>query len=205
METRQKKRLHHVWVEIRIIRVRYLFIAFVLMCAVTAFALRINNQGMLERRQAVYIADEQNGDVEGALRELRKYVYAHMNTSLNTGNASVYPPIQLEHTYNRLLAAQQESVKQANQQIYTDAQAHCERLHPESYSGGPRVPCIQEYVASKGVKTTPVPDSLYKFDFVAPTWSPDFAGWSLVVTALLLLLLLIRMITPFLLKRMRVL
>jgi hypothetical protein len=30
--------------------------------------------------------------------------------------------------------------------------------------------------------------SLYEFDFVSPTWSPDLAGWSLVASTMLLLL-----------------
>lgn len=205
METEQKKRLYHIWTKIRPIRVRYILVAFLCMLIVSAFALRQNNQNMIELRQAVYTADEQNGNVEGALRDLRQYVYAHMNTDLSTGKAAVYPPIQLEHTYARLVAAQQESIKQANQQIYTDAQAYCEKLHPESYSGGPRVPCIREYVAGKGVKVKPIPDSLYKFDFVSPKWTPDLAGWSVVATVVLFLGLLTRITFPFVLKRFRVL
>jgi len=174
------------------------------MLFVTVFALRHNNQQMLTLRQAVFTADEKNGDVEGALRQLRQYVYAHMNTDLQTGKTSVYPPIQLEHTYARLLAAQQESAKQANQQIYTEAQSYCEKLHPESFSGGPRVPCIRDYVASKGVQLPTIPDSLYKFDFVSPRWSPDLAGWSLFVTVLLGVLLLVRALIPLLLKMLRI-
>ena len=30
-------------------------------------------------------------------------------------------------------------------------------------------------------KLTVIPDSLYKFNFLSPTWSPDMAGWSMVV------------------------
>jgi len=204
MKTTEKKRLHHTWTKVRRIRLEYLMVAFVIMLFVSVFALRHNNQQMLSLRQAVFTADEKNGDVEGALRALRQYVYAHMNTDLNTGKTAVYPPIQLEHTYARLLAAQQESVKQANQQIYTEAQSYCEKLHPESFSGGPRVPCIRDYVASKGVHITPIPDSLYKFDFVSPRWSPDVAGWSLVATIIIGILLLIRAVVPLILKMLKV-
>jgi hypothetical protein len=204
METIQKKRLHHLWTKIRVIRIEYLMVAFVCMLFVTVLALRHNNQQMLELRQAVFAADEKNSDVEGALRELRQYIYAHMNTDLDTGKNSVYPPIQLQQTYTRLLAAQQESAKQANQQIYTEAQSYCEKLHPESFSGGPRVPCIRDYVASKGVQLPTIPDSLYKFDFVSPRWSSDFAGWSLLATVLLGALLLVRAVIPLILKILRV-
>ena len=36
-------------------------------------------------------------------------------------------------------------------------------------------------MASRGIEQKNIPDSLYKFDFVSPTWSPDLAGWSLLV------------------------
>ena len=32
--------------------------------------------------------------------------------------------------------------------------------------------------------SAPVPDSMYKFDFVSPSWSPDLAGFSLLGAAL---------------------
>lgn len=204
METTQKKQLHHFWTKIRAVRIEYLMVAFVCALFVSAFALRHNNQQMLSLREAVFTADEKGGDIEGALRTLREYVYSHMNTNLNTGKTAVYPPIQLEHTYARLLAAQQESVKQANQQIYTEAQSYCEKLHPESFSGGPRVPCIRDYVAGKGVHITPISDSLYKFDFVSPTWTPDLAGWSLFLTVILGILLVLRAVLPLVLKLLKV-
>jgi len=205
MDSYYKKRVHHFWRLIRPVKPSYLFLAVLIMLGVSVVALRQNNQGMVERRQAVYQADEKNGDVEGALRELREYVHAHMNTGLSSGQNSVYPPIQLKYTYERLLAKENEQARALNQRIYTDAQAHCERLYPESFSGGPRVPCIQEYVSERGVKVRAIPDGLYKFDFVSPRWSPDLAGWSLVLTAILALLFLVRLALQPLLKRLDVL
>lgn len=160
---------------------------------------------MVVLRDAVYQADEENGDVEGALRELRQYVYNHMNTNLNSGKTAVYPPIQLKYTYERLVNSQQDQLRQQNEQIYSAAQDHCERLHPESHSGGPRVPCIREYVAARGIEISQIPDSIYKFDFVSPRWSPDIAGWSLLATIVLALITIARMVIPYALKRLRVL
>jgi hypothetical protein len=126
-----------------------------------------------------------------------------MNTDLSAGS-SVYPPIQLKHTYDRLVAAEQDNARKANAAIYTEAQKYCERLHPQSFSGGPRVPCISEYVASHGVAIPTVPDSLYKFDFVSPSWSPDLAGWSLVLAAISFVLLSVRLAIPYVLKRLHI-
>jgi hypothetical protein len=48
------------------------------------------------------------------------------------------------------------------------------------------VPCIQQYVQShsKTAVTATIPDALYKFSFVSPSWSPDLAGWSLLIALL---------------------
>ncbi len=200
-----RRQAHHTWTKFREIKPLYLVIALLVTGSISALALRANNQEMASLRQAVYTADEQGGDVETALHELREFVYAHMNTSLSSGENAVYPPIQLKYTYERLQLAQQEQVKVANERIYTDAQAHCEALYPESYSGGPRVPCISEYVESHGVQLEEIPDSLYKFDFVSARFSWDLAGWSLFISALLLILLVARLLTPLALRIARVL
>ncbi|MDB5181326.1 MAG: hypothetical protein JWP13_89, partial [Candidatus Saccharibacteria bacterium] len=132
-------------------------------------------------RDAVYRADKDNGDVSKALTDLQRHVTSHMNTDLSTGNNAVYPPIQLRYTYERLREA---NVKATNGQVYTDAQAHCESLNSTDFSGRNRVPCIEAYVESHGVQQKAIPDSMYKFDFVAPVWSPDLAGFSLLAAGL---------------------
>lgn len=183
-------------------------IAIVVLLIMTVFSLRHNNQTMISLRQAVYTADEQGGDVEGALQDLRQYVYAHMNTNLASGDNPVYPPIQLKHTYDRLVVAQKQQGAQQSEAIYTEAQQYCEKLHPESFSGGPRVPCIQQYItehSDSAAETPTIPDSLYKFDFASPRWSPDLAGWSIVLTCVAIIALLLRIAIPFVLRQLRVL
>jgi len=193
MQTHTKKRLYRLWAHFRTVKPVYLLVAVLVCGSVSVMALRANNQKMLELREAVFVADERGGDVEAALRALRQHVYAHMNTDLTSGDNAVYPPIQLKHTYERLLAEAQAAEKRTSEQIYSEAQAECERRFPDSFSGGPRVPCIREYVEQHQVAKTEIPDSLYKFDFVSPRWSPDLAGWSVVLTTVLVLGLAIRL------------
>lgn len=200
MDTASKKQLHHAWRYIRPIKPWYILVVCIVLLGMTVLALRINYQTMVTLRQSVYTADEQNKDVELALHELRTYVHGHMNTDLTSGQSSVFPPIQLKYTYERLVAAEQERVKAVNATIYSEAQAYCEAKYPQSYSGGPRVPCIQEYVSSKGVQPQPIPDGLYKFDFVSPFWSPDAAGFLLLLTLVSFLLLMVRLVLPRWLK-----
>lgn len=167
-------------------------------------SLRSNNQNMIELRQAVYDADEQGGDVEAALRELREYVYSHMNTNLSAGNNTIYPPIQLKYTYERLLTEKQVAVG-GNGGLYTEAQDYCEEKHPGAFYGRDKLPCIREYLSSHGAdmdvdETPAIPSDQYKFDFVSPKWSPDLAGWSLVIAVVLGLALIFRLGSELLIK-----
>jgi hypothetical protein len=180
-----------MWAKIRPVSYWYFLAAFAVSGVVCVSALRHNNLTMVRLRDQVAQADKDDGDVETALRNLREYVYAHMNTNLATGN-QVKPPIQLKYRYERLLKAEQDKAAVSSSQIYTQAQATCERLYPQSFSGGSRVPCIQDYVTSHGVQAKTIPDALYKFDFVSPLWSPDLAGWSMVLSAVFLALFIIR-------------
>jgi len=181
-----KRQLYQVWKFWRPIKPIY-FLALALVCGVICiFALRANNLQMVELRQAVYQADKDDGDVEGALRNLREYVYGHMNTNLAAGT-NVRPPIQLKYTYERLLAARNAGATSNNSDIYNRAQEHCEKTIPDGFSGSFRLTCIQNYVKENGLATSePVPKSLYQFDFASPRWSADLAGWSLLATLVFL-------------------
>jgi preprotein translocase subunit SecF len=194
-----KRSLHHLWAIIRPVKIWYLSVLLLMFASVTVLALRDNNLTMIKLRQEVYAADEKNTNVEGALHELRKYVYGHMNTDLSTGN-EVYPPIQLKSTYQRLKQAEKDRVSRENARIYTDAQAYCEQQNPTGFSGRGRVSCIEQYVTAHGTLERSIPDAMYKFDFVSATWSPDLAGFSLLASILMLVLLVLRAVAGQILK-----
>lgn len=175
-----KRHLHHVWRFYRRIRPWYFVVAVVIFGAISLVSLRHNNEHMVKLRDAVYAADKNGGDVEAALKDLRQYIYAHMNTSLASGPNAVHPPIQLKYTYERLQQAQQAAIGQGSA-LYTQAQAYCEG---QTVIGSEVISCIQEYISTHGGQLGVVPDGLYKFDFTSAKWSPDLAGWSLVLAAL---------------------
>jgi len=188
-----KRRLHHAWTILRHVKPWYFLGLAVLSAVVCVAALRANNQHMIKLRDAVYTADKNDTDVQGSLKNLQAYVTAHMNTDLGTGT-SVYPPIQLKSTYDRLVQARSNQLTQTNTQLYTDAQTYCQQQDPTDFSGHNRVPCIEQYVSSRShdvVQLPPIPAALYEFSFVTPSWSPDLAGWSLVAAVLSGLLFLI--------------
>lgn len=197
-----KKYWHHLWIaRIRPIKLWYIAVLLAGSLLLFAFGLRSNYQQMDQLRTAVYQADEQNGDTEAALQALQRYVTSHMNTSL-TADSSIYPPIQLKYTYQRL---QEQAIAQANASqghIYSDAQSHCEAQNPADFSGRTRVPCIAEYVKNHGgVPPQTVPESMYKFNFASPSWSPDLAGWSLVLSILLAIAFIIRLFLGWILPK----
>ncbi len=182
-----KRQLHHFWTWFRRIQPRYFLALAIVSAVVCVFALRANNEHMIQLRNAVYTADQSNGNVAQALENLQKYIYGHMNTDLAAGPNAVHPPIQLKYTYDRLVVADNVRVQTANAHLYTDAQTYCQELIPTGFSGRYRESCINQYVTTHGAKPATIPKNVYEFDFVAPKWSPDLAGWSLVATILLLL------------------
>lgn len=171
------------------VKPQYFLVIFVVSSAVCVGALRSNNQQMIKLRDAVYVADKNNTDIQQPLRELQGYVTTHMNTNLSSGPNAPYPPIQLKYTYERLVKSNGQAVADANNKIYSEAQKYCEQQNSTDFSGRNRVPCIEQFVNSRKSEMPPViSDSLYKFSFLSPKWSPDLAGWSLLLAVISLLL-----------------
>lgn len=196
MDKKVKKTIHHF----RHIPTWVFLLLFIASATVSVYSLRHNNETMVKLREAVYAADKNNGDVSGSLNNLRRYVYGHMNTNLSSGGNAIKPPIQLKYTYERLQAEEQKKAASNNTQVYTDAQAYCQAQNSTDFSGRNRVPCVQDYVTTHGGQAVSIPAALYQFDFISPTWSPDIAGWSLVLTIILLFLLLASFTVDILVK-----
>lgn len=164
-----------------------LLVAFIISFGITAQAYVGNSRQAKALYDKLIATDAAGGDVELALKELRTYIYSHMNTTIGSPTG-VKPPIQLKGTYDRLVAAEQGRVKQVNDDLYARAQKECERLIPNGLSGRVRVECITNFVTTNGTNETKeqtIPEGLYKYDFVSPTWSSDLAGIGMIVTTLL--------------------
>lgn len=182
------------------IRPLYFLILALISGIICVVALRANNQHMNQLRQEVYAADKDNGDVKTALQELQSYVTTHMNTNLSTGT-SVYPPIQLKYTYERLQQAQNAQLG-AGSDVYTQAQKYCEAQNSVDFSGRNRVPCIEQYVsAHKSGQPQNIPEDLYKFSFATPLWSPDLAGFTMLAAIIFGLLFVLSLAMRWFNKR----
>lgn len=163
---------------------------------IAATFLRLNNIGMVQRRDAVLSADKE-GNEEATLNrlyDLQRYVSSHMNTSLGQG-------VYLEHGYSRDMQKWQENQygdANPNGNIYKKAQEVCApKFSSYSYA---YLLCttseLEKYpAAATPGSTTPEPrKEAYIHNFTSPLWSPDFAGWSVVVFFVILLLIIIRII-----------
>lgn len=157
-------------------------------------ALRQNNFTMIRLRAAVVKTDQQNGDIEKSLQDLRKHVHSHMNTNLASGDFAIKPPIQLKARYERLMVAEQGNIKAFNATVTANAEAACAAQFPGGGYNTPRVACIQDHVAKNAKEVSVVAEDLYKFDFISPRWSPDLAGLSLLASLLLFLMFILRWI-----------
>lgn len=187
-----KHHVHHWYKKIQAFSVWYFLVAAIICFSVSLIALRNNNLTAVRLRADLLAVDKQNGDVNAALNKLRQYMFSHMNTDLSAGG-TIRPPVQLKYSYERLVTAEKDRVSKANVAIYNDAQKECERLFPVGLSGSGRIPCITDYVSKRGEVERPIADALYKFDFVSPSWSPDLAGWSLVLGTIFTILFIVRL------------
>lgn len=175
---------------------------------VAATFLRLNNVGMIERRAAVLVADEEGDDVqlEKRLYDLQRYVSEHMNTDPGR--------VPLEHKYARdtLKAADdfEDSMAQASgENVFGAVRAVCD---PIGQAQGWRWPdpryteCInqelEKYPEGEGgvIEFQPPSAAPYYHTFISPRWSPDFAGWSLVVCGVIALAIVVRLVTLGILK-----
>lgn len=173
-----------------------LLVILLLMAFVAATFLRLNNIGMLQRRAAVLAADQTGGQetMQSRLYDLQRYASEHMNA--NTG------PFYLEGQYKRdveriITAASNDSNPQGN--IHVKADEVCRpqfAVWSQAY-----VQCFTEELAKYPPSEDPAQNvtlpstSLYRQNFASPLWSPDFAGWSLLACAVLIIMILVRLIS----------
>lgn len=187
-----KKHLHYLHKRLRIVNTWLFLLGAGFFTIVGVLALRQNNLTMVSLREEVVKVDQENGDVDKALNELRTFIFGHMNTNLASGDVAIKPPIQLKARYDRLVADEQARVKLINQQVNTEAEARCRQQHPGDGPNIPRVSCIQQYVSANAIEEQPISSDLYKFDFVSPRWTPDLAGISLLLAGVFFVLFAVR-------------
>lgn len=162
---------------------------------IAATFLRLNNVGMVERRNAVLAADK-DGDsamIQSRLYDLQRYVASHMNADMG----SIYLENQYKRDSERILA-QASGDDNPNGNIYKKAQEVC----APRFSGYSQayLQCTVGYLAqyapadNPASKVTPPKADTYRHGFASPIWSPDFAGWSVLVCLLIIIMIVGRLV-----------
>jgi hypothetical protein len=171
-----------------------LIVLLVISGFISATFLRLDNIGMVQRREAVLSADKQGDEstIIQRLYDLQRYVSAHMNTDLGRG-------VYLESSYNRDLQNWQSSQYgdgNPNGNIYEKAQEVCAPRFTH-YSAA-YLQCttseLEKYpsAADPATNTSKPRQEAYIHSFTSPFWSPDFAGWSVLIFVVILGLIVVR-------------
>jgi hypothetical protein len=198
------RKLHHLHHRFLFLKAWYFLVPAIIFALLAVHGLRSNYSTMVKLREAVYVTDQQNGDVETALNKLRTHVYGHMNTNLSSGSQAIKPPIQLKARYERLVAADKERIKGINAAVSAQGEKVCAERFPAGGFNAPRVACTQDYLAANATKERSIPDQLYKFDFISPRWSPDLAGISIVLSLIFFSLFVARVaLERYMLSRLK--
>lgn len=191
-----KRRVKQSIKQLQRVKTWQLVILLILASFVAATFLRLNNIGMVERRAAVLSSDDA-GDKQATvnrLYDLQRYVSAHMNTDMGDG-------VYLETSYKRDTQAAYDNAAAANNpngNIYKKAQDVCApQFSRYSYA---YLQCttgeLAKYPAASDLLDSvklPRADS-YRHVFASPLWSPDFAGWSVLVCLALAAMIAVRLI-----------
>lgn len=180
-----------------------LVVLFLLFGFIAATFLRLNNIGMAQRRDAVMKADEAGDSVviQSRLYDLQRYVTSHMNADMGV--------IYLEHQYARDFEKSQTSssgTTNPNGNIYRKAQDVCAPKYTH-YSQA-YLQCTVDYLSQYAPASEPVSSAkglstdAYRYSYVSPIWTPDFAGFSVLICLLIFFMIIIRLVGLMILRWM---
>lgn len=182
---------------LRGIKVWQLVVLLLLSALISATFLRLNSLNMSDLRKAVIAAD-QKGDASAiakSVNQLGSYVSSHMNTDLGDG-------FYLSASYDRVRQAAITAAADTtdpSSKIYQQASVECQSASARAPFGGLYVPCVQSRVRDLGGPSNLESElklpryETYKVDFVSPLWSPDLAGISVAISAIILLMIVVRL------------
>ena len=196
-----------------------LFLIFILLVFASATLLRLDHIKMASLRDAVLSADA-SGDADAlasSLSELKAFTTSHVVVNIVEGNGlqrikfgtGVF---YLEQSYLRdvsaaLEAASEIEIDDSNPygNVYALASAVC---RPRAITNGwawnspEHIACYQEELAkypaesySENVITVSIPSTeLYRREYVSPVWAPTVAGFIALITAVLGVVIFIRLL-----------
>ncbi len=178
-----------------------------------ATLIRFDHLKMIELRDAVLIADEEEDDdaIVPALEELKAFTFSHIivNVSESNGSQQIFlgtGPFYLERMYNRaaedaIAEAEEELSVYGNENVFAIASDICnargENVNWTRYSQCilkevekfPTVDSLTDQIVAKIPST-----ELYRKNYASPIWAPCPAGFAVLATLILILVIIFRFI-----------
>ncbi len=183
---------------LQVIKTWQLLILLILSLFLAATFLRLNNTGMIARRNAIAGADK-SGDTNALtnlISDIQRYSAAHMNADTGV--------FYLQESYNRdvrqAVTAADGGSSTGDNSPQARADAVCNpNLQIHGYSKEYQDCMLRELsksgqVVDPATIKTPSP-ALYRLSYRSPLWSPDFAGFSLVLSVVLIGMIIVRLIS----------
>lgn len=181
-----------------------LILIFIISAIISASFLRLNNVGMIQRRDAVIEADKQTDSsvLTSRLYALQSYVSTHMNTDLGQG-------VELTETYKKDESANIAATQTvSNVNIYKQANEICQAKNLKVLTVYRQ--CVYDYlnsipsgqVVATSLSTEQQLQLIYIHNYISPLWSPDFAGFSVLISIAILLLIIARILSVIFLQLM---
>ncbi len=195
-----KQRIRKTIYNLRRVKTWQMIIIFILLAFVAASFLRLNNVGMVQRRDAVLAADKNNqpDEIRSRLYDLQRYVVEHMNSDTGV--------FYLQDQYNRDTQKVIDVIKSTTggQTVNAKAEAVCKpQFTHYTYA---YTQCMLNEITKANQVSDPaalpkMPDpSLYRYSYISPILSVDFAGLATMLSLLVLLLIITRGISLITLK-----
>lgn len=184
---------------LRRVKTWQLFALLLLAGFIAATFLRLNNIGMVERRNAVLSADKAGNPsvTQNRLYDLQRYVSTHMNANMGS--------LYLENQYKR---DSQKAIDVAsndgnpNGNVTKKAQEVCapRYAHLGNYSQAYEQ-CMLSEINKDGPAADPATIVVlpkadeYRHSYASPLWTPDFAGLSVLACVVIILIIVGRLVS----------
>jgi len=174
-----------------------LLVVLVVFVMLAAIFLRLNNIGMMERREALIEADKTGNiiKVQNAARELQNYVARHMNTT--TGRVALQT--LYDQDFNKVVEEnKQPDVENGD---YQAAMVKCRQSYPRGGQNWAKCVADSIGVSEYEITTSPLPSpDTYYISYASVRWSSDLAGVSVMICALLIITVILRAVFVLVLK-----
>lgn len=195
-----KRRINKTINALRLVKTWQLFVLLVLMAFVAATFLRLNNVGMVQRRDAVIAADEQGvdlTDIRSRLYDLQRYTNTHMNSDTGVFYLAGQYARDTQKIVDQMSRnGEGESVNAKAEAVCRPQFTHYTYAYTECMLGEI---LKQRVVDPSQVPKKPSPD-LYRHSFTAPLFSWDFAGFSVLACLVILVIIVARGLSLLVLK-----